>query len=332
MAAVQLWSTPERTPDENRAHALAMLEAAAEQRPDLVVLPEAVAMLCFPDGRPAFTYRDVAEPVPGPTLDAAAAIARRYSVAVTIGLIADEGPDRPCQNLVAVLDRAGHLVGTYRKLHEPHVCRADQAAGVGDTLPVFSVDMNAGVVRLGVFVCWDLIAPEIPALLALQGAELLVFPHLIGLPAARNFAISLRARAVDNALPLVAAGMRDAASHSGHQDGLYPTCLLDADGQVIAQTDRPGPDIVLADVPLGPVRVDYVGRLEPDVDWSAHRPSELRPALYARLYEAPAARWLNRGPEAPLEAFDARESASVSFRGVDAASPAHPTCSGPATL
>jgi predicted amidohydrolase len=285
VAAVQLWSSPERTPEDNRAHALEMLETAARARPDLVVLPEAVSMLCYPDGRPDFTYRDVAEPVPGPTTDAAAAIARRYGVNVVLGLIADEGPDAPCQNTVVGLDRAGSLAGRYNKLHEPEACRTHQAAGVGDALGVFDLDFG----RIGVFVCWDLIAPEIPALLALRGAALLVFPHLIGLPAARNFAVSLRARAVDSALPLIAAWMRDAGSHSGTQDGLAPTCVLDADGAVIAQTLKAGPDVVLADVPLGPVRVDFLGRLEPGVDWSAQRIAELRPGLYARLYAEGAA-------------------------------------------
>jgi len=295
VAAVQLWSSPERTPDENRAHALAMLEAAARERPDLVVLPEAVAMLCYPDGRPDFTYRDVAEPVPGLTTEAATDIARRYGVNVALGLIADNGPDVPCQNTVVVLDRAGRIVGRYDKLHEPEVCRTQQAAGVGHTLPVFDLDFG----RVGVFVCWDLLAPEIPALLALRGAELLLFPHLIGLPAARNFAVSLRARAVDNALPVVAAGMRDNGNHSGSQDGLYPTCILDAHGEVIAQTAVAGPDVVTADVPLGPVRVDYLGRLEPAVNWSAHRPTELRPDLYARLYAGIAPSRLEKSSESP---------------------------------
>ncbi|HYE59143.1 MAG TPA: carbon-nitrogen hydrolase family protein, partial [Rhodothermales bacterium] len=196
------------------------------------------------------------------------------------------GPDVPCQNTVVVLDRAGQIVGRYDKLHEPEVCRTQQAAGVGHHLPVFDLDFG----RVGVFVCWDLLAPEIPALLALKGAELLLFSHLIGLPSARNFAVSLRARAVDNALPVVAAGMRDEGSHSGSQDGLYPTCILDAHGEVLAQTTADGPSVLIADVPLGPVRIDYVGRLEPDVDWTAHRPTELRPDLYARHYAEAAAR------------------------------------------
>ena len=88
IAAVQLWSSTAHTPDDNRAHALVMLDRAARQRPDLVVMPEAVSMLCYPDGRPGFSYRDVAEPVPGPTTEHAARIATEHGVNVVLGLVA----------------------------------------------------------------------------------------------------------------------------------------------------------------------------------------------------------------------------------------------------
>lgn len=280
VSAVQLWSSTAHTPDDNRAHALAMLERAARARPDLVGLPEAVSMLCYPDGRPGFSYRDVAEPVPGPTTEQAARLAAAYGVNVVMGLIADRGPDLPCQNLAIVLDREGKLVGQYEKTHEPEVCRLEQAAGRGDAFPVFDLDVG----RIGVFICWDLVAPEVASILALKGARLLCFPHLIGLPGARNVAVSLRARAVDNALPVVAAGMRDAHNHTGSQDGLFPTCILDADGHVVAQSTRAAADVVTARLSLAPVRVDYMGRNAPQVDWTAQRRAELRPDLYARAF------------------------------------------------
>lgn len=280
VAAVQLWSDLSRSPQDNRAHALEMLDRAAQVRSDLIVLPEAVSMLCYPDGRPGFTYRDVAEPVPGPTTEAAATIARRHRVNVMLGLIADRGPGVPCQNLVVVIDREGEPAGYYEKTHEPEVVRRDQHAGTGTSFPTFDLDFG----RTGAFVCWDLLAPEVASILALKGARLLCFPHLIGLPSQRNFAVSLRARAVDNAVPIVAAGMRDAHNHNGCQDGLFPTCILDADGNVLAQSTRAEADVVRAELSLAPVRVDNLGLDTPHVDWSAHRPRELRVDLYARAY------------------------------------------------
>jgi predicted amidohydrolase len=293
VAAVQLWSDLERSPAANRHHALEMLSLAASTSPDLVVMPEAVSMLCYPDGRPDFTYRDVSEPIPGPTSEEAALIARRWQTNVLLGLIEDRGEDLPCQNTVIAIDRQGRLIGRYDKTHEPEVCRKEQAAGRGDRLEPIEFDFG----KVGVFVCWDLLAPEVPAILALKGARLLCFPHMISLPSARNFAVTLRARAIDNALPVVAAGMRDVHNHRGSQEGIFPTCVIDANGEIIGQTEAAGPDIVQVRVPLGPVRVDHLGLAESDVNWSDHRLRELRPDLYARHYGSIAASKAKGGGE-----------------------------------
>jgi predicted amidohydrolase len=261
-------------------HALEMLEQSASTRPDLVVLPEAVSMLCYPDGRPGFSYRDVMETVPGPTTDSAAAIARHFGVNVLIGLVSGQDDELNCQNVVVGIGRDGKMVGRYEKLHEPEISRRSQGARVGNSIPIITFDFGP----VGVFVCWDLISPEIASIMALKGARLLCFPHLLALPCTRNFSVSLRARAVDNALPVVAAGMRDAHNHNGSQEGLFPTCIIDADGEVIAQSAVAGPDIINAQVLLAPVTADNLGIAEKGVDWTRHRPTELRPALYAREY------------------------------------------------
>ncbi|MGA7304699.1 MAG: carbon-nitrogen hydrolase family protein, partial [Rhodothermales bacterium] len=144
VTAVQLWSTRSSTPDQNRAHALDMLEKAASGKPDLVVMPEAVAMLCYPDDRPDFTYFDVAEPIPGQTSDAACRIAREFNVNVVIGLI--ELRQNGGQNLCLVIDRSGTIVGRYEKVHEPEICRLEQMALVGNEIPVFDLDFG----RIGI--------------------------------------------------------------------------------------------------------------------------------------------------------------------------------------
>lgn len=280
VAAVQLLATPAHTPAQNRAHALDMLAQAARRRPDLVLLPEAVAMLSYPDGRPDFTYRDVAELVPGPTTERAAAIARRNATNVLIGLIADRGPDVPCQNVVVVIDREGKIAGSYEKLHEPEVCRLSQAAGTGAEVPVFALDFGT----IGVLACYDLHFPEVAAILALKGAQVLCLPHLIDLPAPLEVALQMRARAVDNALPLVAAGKAPQHKPFRGQDGLFPTCILDARGRLVAQSTRNRAEVVTATLELAPVRVDHLGRLENDINWNQQRRREMRLDVYAREY------------------------------------------------
>ena len=244
VTAIQLWSTRTATPDDNRRHALDMLERAARAKPDLVVLPEAVAMLCYPDDHPDFTYLDVAEPIPGRTSDAACKIAKEHGVNVVIGLI--ERREAGGQNLALVIDRTGTVVGRYEKLHEPEICRREQKALIGNDVPVFDLDFR----RIGIFICWDLNYPELPSILARKGADLLVFPHLISLAGCPHFATRLRVRAIDTGLPLVAAGMRDPHNHNGTQDGMGATVILDAEGSIVAQTLDAGPAVVSATIDL----------------------------------------------------------------------------------
>jgi len=272
VAAVQLWSTPERTPDENRNHAIEMAAAAVATRPDLLVLPEAVSMLCYPDGRPDFSYRDVCEPVPGPTTERLSEIARRGNTNIVAGLIQDRGPNQSCQNQAIIIDRSGSIVGRYDKLHEPEICRAEQDAGVGTEVPVFRLDFGT----IGIMICWDMVSVELPALLAYKGAELICFPHLIGLPSAANFAVQLRSRAIDAGVPIVAVGMRDNSSHTGCQDGVCPTCIVDADGGIVAQTEEPGAAIVAA-------RID-LARDSNNVRLARRRLTDLRYDIYEKEY------------------------------------------------
>ncbi len=250
----------------------------AKGRPDLLVLPEAISMLCYPDGRPDFSYRDVAEAVPGPSTEQLCTIAKQYKTNLVVGLIADRGPDRLCQNVTVVINRAGEIVGQYEKIHEPKICRDEQDADVGSDIPVFDLDFG----RIGIMVCWDLISPEIASILAAKGAQLICFPHLIGLPTASNFAIQLRARAVDNGVPIVAAGMRDAHNHNGNQEGINPTCIVDSDGRVIIQSDLNGADRISADVELAPHDSANQKHIQ-------RRSTDLRFEVYAREYEQLAA-------------------------------------------
>jgi N-carbamoylputrescine amidase len=246
VCAVQLWSSKTHTPDDNRNHALDMLgKAASERNHDLIVLPEAVSMLCYPDDRPDFTYYDVAEEVPGPTTDAAGRIAREHQVNVIIGLI--QRRNNGCQNMAIVIDRSGEIVGLYEKRHEPEVCIREQAALEGSDAPVFDLDFG----RVGIFICWDLYYSDITDELEANGAELLVFPHLMSFAIPKSQASTLRQRARETGLPIVAAGMRDEHNHNGGQDGLWPTGVLDGEGQVVVQTDAPKSDLISAVITTG---------------------------------------------------------------------------------
>ena len=250
VCAIQLWSSKSHTPDDNRAHAIDMLRRAAASAPDdrphdLIVLPEAVAMLCYPDDRPSFTYDDVAEDVPGRTSNTACRIAKEAGSNVIIGLI--QRRDDGCQNVTVVIDRNGEIVGMYEKMNEPEVCIREQAALEGSKPGLFDLDFG----RVGIFVCWDLEDASLPKTLADGGADLLVFPHLMSFANERSQARRIREAARSTGLPLVAAGMRDEHNHNAGQSGLWPTAILDGDGTVIRQTVKAKADLVDGWVDLG---------------------------------------------------------------------------------
>lgn len=263
VAAVQLRSDPSRTPSQNTEHALEMASEAASANVDLIVLPEAVSMLCYPDGRPDFSYRDVAEAPNGRTVQYLSRLASECEVNIVAGVIEDRGDDAPCQNVALVFDRTGRIVGRYEKIHEPEVCRLQQDAGTGSDVPVFNLDIGV----IGVAICWDINYPELFSLLAYKGARIICFPHLIGLPSTSNFSVQLRARAIDTATFVVAAGMRDNGSHSSVQEGTAATCIVSPAGEVIAQAATEMAEVVIEDIDPaseGPSRL-HRRRIETDL-------------------------------------------------------------------
>src|SRR6266446_3830410 len=152
-----------------------MIDEAGAQGADLVVLPEVWTGLGYTD---AYPFESLAEPIPGPTTDRLAALARRHG-AMIVGSLYEKAADGRYFNTAPVIDRDGAILGCYRKTHlfdaenrpdiPPGMMESKKVAA-GDELPVF--DSEAG--RIGVFVCSDLRFPEVARVLALRGARILV--------------------------------------------------------------------------------------------------------------------------------------------------------------
>lgn len=172
---VQMSTTPD--PEENVERAIERVRRAHEHGADLVALPELFRTQYFCQ-REDHSLFDLAEPVPGPTVERLARLARELSVAILAPLF-ERRAAGVYHNTVAVIDADGGLCGTYRKMHIPDdpLYFEKFYFTPGDLgFPSFSLRVG----RVGVMVCWDQWYPEAARIAALGGADVLVYPTAIG--------------------------------------------------------------------------------------------------------------------------------------------------------
>ena len=172
---VQHRCTPDR--DENIHRSVAGVRAAAARGANLVVLQElhATPYFCQTEAPGCF---DLAEPVPGPSTETFARLARELGVVLVTSLFERRAPGL-YHNTAAVLDADGSLAGMYRKMHIPDdPGYYEKFYFTPGDLGFTPIDTSAG--RLGVLVCWDQWYPEAARMMALAGAELLIYPTAIG--------------------------------------------------------------------------------------------------------------------------------------------------------
>jgi N-carbamoylputrescine amidase len=164
-------------PDANVARALAMAREAAAGGAKLVCLPELFRSRYFCQTEDSAHF-GLAEPVPGPTTEAFAALAAEFDATIVVSLFERRAPGL-FHNTAAVLDGQRGYAGKYRKMHIPDDPRYyEKYYFTPGDLGFKSFDTGAG--HVGVLVCWDQWYPEAARLTALQGAEVLVYPTAIG--------------------------------------------------------------------------------------------------------------------------------------------------------
>jgi N-carbamoylputrescine amidase len=172
---IQMSLGPDRKANADKAADGAREAATAGAQ--LVVLPEL-------HNNPYFCQRenadwfDAAEPIPGPSTEFFGSIARDLRIVLVISLFERRAPGL-YHNTAAVLERDGTIAGTYRKMHIPDDPGYHEKFYFtpGD-LGFVPIPTSLG--KLGVLVCWDQWYPEAARLMALAGAEILLYPTAIG--------------------------------------------------------------------------------------------------------------------------------------------------------
>ncbi len=187
------------------------IRALAAQDADLVVLQELhnTPYFCQTERVDCF---DLAEPIPGPSTALYGALAKELGIVLVCSLFERRAAGL-YHNTAVVFERDGSIAGTYRKMHIPddpaYYEKFYFAPGDQGFRPI---DTSVG--RLGVLVCWDQWYPEAARLMALHGADLLIYPTAIGYESTDTadeqqrqreaWTTVQRGHAVANGLPVVA--------------------------------------------------------------------------------------------------------------------------------
>lgn len=257
--------------DDNMLRLSQRIREAAAEGAELVVLQELHNGLYFCQTEDVNVF-DQAETIPGPSTEYFGALARELSIVIVLSLFERRAPGL-YHNTAVILENDGSIAGRYRKMHIP-----DDPAyyekfyfAPGD-LGFSPIDTSVG--RIGLLICWDQWYPEAARLMAMRGAEILIYPTAIGVESTDDIAEQERQRAawqlvqrghsVANGLPLVAVNrVGFEPDPSGMTDGIQfwgSSFAAGPQGEFLVEMDQ---NEGLAIVDIDTKRVEQVRRWWP---------------------------------------------------------------------
>lgn len=258
--------------EHNLGNSIEGIRKAAADGAKLVMLQELHTSLYFCQTEDTALF-DLAEPIPGPSSETLGALAAELGVVIVASLFEKRAPGL-YHNTAVVLDSDGSLAGIYRKMHIP------DDPGFYEKFYFTPGDMgfepiDTSVGRLGVLVCWDQWYPEAARLMALAGAELLLYPTAIGWDPRDDRAeqsrqrdawmISQRAHAVANGLPVLSCNrVGHEADPSGQSEGIRfwgNSFVCGPQGEILAHSEAEEETVLMADLDLA--RSESVRRIWP---------------------------------------------------------------------
>jgi len=197
--------------ESNKQKLAQHIAQAAKQGAQLVVLQELHNSLYFCQVESVDNF-SLAEPIPGPSTEFYGNLARQYGIVLVTSLFERRAAGL-YHNTAVVFEKDGSIAGKYRKMHIPDdPAYYEKFYFTPGDLGFHPIKTSAGV--LGVQVCWDQWYPEGARLMALQGAELLIYPTAIGYESSDTpeeqerqreaWTTVQRGHAVANGLPVIA--------------------------------------------------------------------------------------------------------------------------------
>ncbi len=215
--------------DDNMNRIAKKVATLAAEGAELIVLQELHNSLYFCQTEMT-SYFDLAEKIPGKSTEFFGRLAKENHVVIVTSLF-EKRTTGIYHNTAVVMESDGSIAGKYRKMHIPEdPAYYEKFYFTPGDLGFHPIDTSVG--RIGVLVCWDQWYPEAARLMALQGADLLVYPTAIGYEGSDEPAEQQRQReawttvqrghAVANGLPVVAVNrVGHEPDPSGHTGGIH---------------------------------------------------------------------------------------------------------------
>jgi len=206
---------------------------------------------------------DLAEPIPGPSTDFFGALARQYQLVIVASLFEKRAAGL-YHNTAVVMEKDGSIAGKYRKMHIPDdPAYYEKFYFTPGDLGFHPVRTSVGC--LGVQVCWDQWYPEGARLMALQGADVLIYPTAIGYESSDTPKEQMRQReawmtvqrghAVANGLPVIAVNrVGTEKDPSGQTAGITfwgNSFVAGAQGELLAKASGEAEENIVLDLDLG---------------------------------------------------------------------------------
>ena len=247
---------------ENVLHLVTKVRALAKEGAELIVMQELHNSLYFCKQENVDLF-DLAEPIPGPTTQIFGNLAKELGVVIVTSIF-EKRATGLYHNTAVVLEKDGTIAGKYRKMHIPDdPGYYEKFYFTPGDLGFEPIQTSLG--RLGVLVCWDQWYPEAARLMALAGAELLIYPTAIGYDANDERAEQKRQRAawqlvqrghaVANGLPVVAVnrvGEEHSTLHNPHSTISFwgTSFVAGPQGELLYEASETEEEMAIAEVDM----------------------------------------------------------------------------------